>query len=155
MKKAIVIIVAVAVLGWLGFKAQHKTDSSTGVANQPANSAAQISSQTADAQSSASGGAAPSGNYKDGTYNGSTSGTPYGNVQVAAVISGGKIVDIKFLQMPDSEGESIMHTNQSEPLLKQSALDNQNAHIDFVTGATDTSFGFEQSLQAALNQASA
>ena len=97
----------------------------------------------------------PANSYKDGTYRASSDQNPYGTVEIAAVISGGKITDIKFLQMPNQEGHSREVTNFSEPLLKQSALDKQTANIDFISGATDTSFAFEQSLQAALDQAKA
>src|SRR6185312_10291384 len=46
--------------------------------------------------------------YKDGTYTGDTiqADRGYGPIQVKAVISGGKITDIIFLQMPDSLGHS-------------------------------------------------
>jgi uncharacterized protein with FMN-binding domain len=151
MKKAAVIIIAVAILGLLAFKTQGNKGNSTPdtsstqtltTNSQPANSTSAINSQAPSA-----------GSYKDGTYQGSSSSTPYGNVQVAAVISGGKIVDIAYIQMPDSEHESVFRTNLSEPRLKQSAIANQSAHIDFVSGATDTSYGFEQSLQSALDKA--
>jgi uncharacterized protein with FMN-binding domain len=41
----------------------------------------------------------------------------------------------------------------SEPLLEQETLNKQSFHIDFVSGATQTSEGYQQSLQSALNQA--
>ncbi|HEX3096025.1 MAG TPA: hypothetical protein VHQ20_02810, partial [Patescibacteria group bacterium] len=38
------------------------------------------------------------GKYKDGTYTGSVADAYYGNIQVKAIISGGKITDVIFLQ---------------------------------------------------------
>jgi uncharacterized protein with FMN-binding domain len=95
---------------------------------------------------------ASSTSYKDGTFNGSTD-TAYGPVNIAVVINGGKITDVKFLQMPSSHDYSRQVTAYAEPYLKQTTLQNQSANIDFVSGATSTSNGFEQSLQMALDQA--
>jgi uncharacterized protein with FMN-binding domain len=39
------------------------------------------------------------------------------------------------------------------PVLRQAVLDAQSAHIDTVSGATVTSDGYKQSLQAALDAA--
>jgi uncharacterized protein with FMN-binding domain len=94
-----------------------------------------------------------SGTYKDGTYTGDAEDTIYGTVQVAAVINGGKITDIKFLRMPGPEGHSKEVTAFAEDPLKQSTLNHQSANIDFVSGATQTSEGYVQSLQAALDRA--
>jgi uncharacterized protein with FMN-binding domain len=102
---------------------------------------------------SSSSNSVSSSSYKDGTYTGSTAETPYGTVQIAVVVSGGRIANVNFLQMPSDAGHSREVTAGSEPLLKQQTLQNQNSHVDFVSGATSTSEGYEQSLQAALNQA--
>jgi len=47
------------------------------------------------------------GSYKDGSYTGSVQDAFYGNIQVRAVISGGKITDVLFLQFPND----IVHHN--------------------------------------------
>jgi len=91
--------------------------------------------------------------YKDGTFTGSSEFTPYGTIQISVVISGGKINDINFLQMPSDQQGSQARSDYSKPLLKQETLSRQSANIDFVSGATSTSEGYQQSLQAALNQA--
>lgn len=151
MRKAIVVVVAVAILGVISiFNSKHQNaTSSTGTSINPSS---QVATNTATTTSTASTPATPT-SYKDGTFTGTTEYNPYGPVQVAAVVSGGKIVDIKFLQMPSDERESQQRTTYAEPYLKQSAIDKQSANIDFVSGATDTSQTFEQSLQSALNQA--
>lgn len=91
--------------------------------------------------------------YKDGTYTGNAAETLYGNVQIAVVVNGGKITDVKYLQMPFAEERSQSITDAAKPLLKATTIDKQSANIDFVTGATSTSFGYQESLQAALDQA--
>ncbi len=88
--------------------------------------------------------------YKDGEYTGKDTDTIFGKVQVAAVISGGKLVDVKFLHFPNDRTTSINISNTSLPLLKNEAIIAQSANVDIVSGATQTSEGFSQSLAAAL-----
>lgn len=94
------------------------------------------------------------GKYKDGTYTGSVADAFYGNIQVQAVISGGKITDVVFLQYPNDRETSIEINSQAMPLLKQEAISAQSAKVDGVSGATATSQAFMESLGNALSQAS-
>jgi uncharacterized protein with FMN-binding domain len=152
MKKSLVAILAVAIIGTLGIITKgHKSNDNTSV--QAASTSTSTTPTSTDASASQAASSSSTGAYKDGTYTGATEDTEYGTVQVAAVVSGGKITDIKFLQMPGPEGHSKEVTAFSESPLKQSTISNQNAHIDFVSGATTTSQAYEQSLQAALDQA--
>lgn len=148
MRKTLVVILAIATLGIIGVYNDGKKTS--GLVAQPTSSPAAATQSGATTPSNMH--SAMSG-FKDGTFTGGSADTPYGTVQVAAVISGGKIVDIKFLQMPYIEGHSREVTSVAEPYLKQSAIANQSASVDFISGATSTTYGFEQSLQAALDQA--
>lgn len=91
--------------------------------------------------------------YKDGTYTGSTDSAFYGNVQVSAVILGGKITTVNFLQSPNENPNSIYINQQAMPYLKQEAIQSQSADVGIITGATYTSQAFIQSLTDALNQA--
>lgn len=97
--------------------------------------------------------AKPVGQYKDGTYTGSAADAFYGNIQVQAVITGGKITDVVFLQYPNDRGTSIEINSQAMPYLKQEAIAAQNANVDIISGATDSSMAFRQSLGSALAQA--
>lgn len=148
MKKTIAIIVAVAILGGLGAYAVTRNNTPDDVSQT---AGANVNPEPAGNRSNSSNSAATS--LKDGSFTGSRQDTAYGPVQVAAVISGGKITDIKYLQMPEDRGESTDITNRAEPLLKNSTINKQTAHIDFVSGATISSQAYEQSLQAALDQA--
>jgi uncharacterized protein with FMN-binding domain len=91
--------------------------------------------------------------YKDGTYIGGAFDAYYGNVQVKATIQNGKIADVQFLQYPNSHRESIQINSQAMPILSQEAIQAQNAQVDTVSGATDTSEAFVRSLSDALSQA--
>lgn len=94
-----------------------------------------------------------SGKYKDGQYTGDVTDAFYGNFQVQIIISAGKISDVKFLQYPNDRETSIEINNQSNPILKQEAIAAQSAEVDTVTGATQSSDAFRQSLKSALSKA--
>lgn len=97
--------------------------------------------------------AVSNGRYKNGTYTGSVADAFYGNIQVQAVISGGRITDVIFLQYPNDRSTSIYINSQAMPYLKQEAIQAQSANVAGVSGASATSQAFIESLQSALNQA--
>ncbi len=130
--------------------AKDRQSSASASPSSTPSSSANTSSQTSSSVSSSS---SQSGNYKDGTYKGDAAETPYGTVQIAVVINGGKITDVNFLQMPNDFGHTQEVTAMSEPLLKHSTLSSQNSNVDFISGATSTCYGYQESLQAALDQA--
>jgi uncharacterized protein with FMN-binding domain len=84
---------------------------------------------------------------------GAVVGTPYGDVQVRAVLRGNTLLDVQPLHLTDSGGHSRDLSAMAEPTLRQEALAAQSAKIDAVSGATYTSEGYIQSLQAALDAA--
>jgi uncharacterized protein with FMN-binding domain len=82
------------------------------------------------------------------TVSGTAVNTSEGTVQVQVTFQGNKITDVKALRAPNSNP-----TRMALPLLRQSALKAQSADIDTVSGATATSDGYKQSLQAAIDGA--
>lgn len=93
--------------------------------------------------------------YKDGSYTGGVADAQWGYIQVKAVIAGGKITDVQFLQYPNEREYSIQVNSIADPQLTQEAIQAQSAQVDVITGATDTSYAFMQSLGDALSQAQA
>jgi uncharacterized protein with FMN-binding domain len=98
---------------------------------------------------------ASSGQYTDGSYTGTAVDAYYGALQVLAVIQGGKLTDVQFLQYPSSRSTSQQINNNAMAALKKEAISAQNANVNTVSGATDTSASFRQSLGSALAQAKA
>jgi uncharacterized protein with FMN-binding domain len=96
---------------------------------------------------------AQSAHYKDGEFTGDPVEILWGNVQVKAVIQGGKIADVQFLQMPFDRARSVEITDLSKPLLKSEAIKAQDAQVDLISSATMTSLGFRQTLASALAKA--
>ncbi|MEU7843451.1 FMN-binding protein [Micromonospora sp. NPDC049114] len=86
---------------------------------------------------------------------GSEEKNEYGYVQVQIVVSGNKIVDAVTLQLP-SGGESDIHSGDVRSMYNGSGgevVQKQSANLNTVSGATETSNSYKQSLRAAIEQA--
>jgi uncharacterized protein with FMN-binding domain len=95
------------------------------------------------------------GAYRDGTYTGIQADALWGTVEVRAIISNGQISDVQFMQYPNHRSLSREINQQAMPILTQEAIQAQQADVDIVSGATDTSEAFFESLDSALRQAAA
>lgn len=93
------------------------------------------------------------GGYKNGEYIGDVADAYYGNVEVKVIIAGGKITGVQFLKYPSDRRTSIEINSQAMPYLRQEAIQAQNANVDIVTGATQTSRAYRLSLRSALDLA--
>jgi uncharacterized protein with FMN-binding domain len=89
------------------------------------------------------------------TVTGNTFSNRYGDVQVAVVLNGNQIVDVKALKMPFDRSRSQDISTQAAPLLHDEVIQAQSAQIDTIGGATYTSQSYAQSLQSALDKAHA
>jgi uncharacterized protein with FMN-binding domain len=88
-----------------------------------------------------------------GTFTGSAADTRYGPVQVRITVAGGKITDAQAVQYPQESGRDVRINSAAIPELNQETVQAQSAQIDTVSGATYTSEGYQQSLQAAIDAA--
>ena len=141
MKK--ILVSAFVIIAFVMYAVTHKSTQTSTVAT---NTSSTVTSSESNSPATAS-------LYKDGTYTGSAADALYGNIQVQAIISGGKITNVTFLQYPNDRDDSIRINQQADPELTQEAIQAQSANVDIVSGATDTSDAFIQSLTSALNQA--
>ncbi|MEH1169514.1 FMN-binding protein [Micromonospora sp. CPCC 205539] len=85
---------------------------------------------------------------KDGSEN-------YGYVQVQIVVSGNRIVEAITLSLP-SGGESDIHSEDVRNRYNGTGgevVQKQSANINTVSGATETSNAYKQSLRSAIEQA--
>jgi uncharacterized protein with FMN-binding domain len=74
-------------------------------------------------------------------------------VQVAITVSAGKITTAAVPIYPNGNGRDREINARALPVLRRETLTAQSADIDAVSGATVTSDGYKQSLQAALDVA--
>ncbi|MFF4801526.1 FMN-binding protein [Streptomyces sp. NPDC001351] len=107
---------------------------------------AAIDSNGASAKTSASSPASASPASAAQTVSGSTVNTDKGPVQVQVTFSGEKITAVRMLQQPNHP-----QTTAAVPKLVAETLKAQSAKIDTVSGATVTSEGYKESLQAAID----
>jgi uncharacterized protein with FMN-binding domain len=77
----------------------------------------------------------------------------WGDVQVEATFSGGKLIDVTTLQTPYRDGRSVSINGRAAPQLNAEALAAQSANVDTVSGATYTSTDYRRSLQSAIDTA--
>ncbi|WP_327432783.1 FMN-binding protein [Streptomyces sp. NBC_01236] len=145
MKRALpVVVLSIAGLIplWRYAPSQDTTSTTTEVA-EPAPTPSATSSSSASSAPSSSSSSSPAASQ---VVQGSTVTTSKGVVQVEVTFDGGKISSVRMLQQPNHP-----QTTAAVPQLIQETLQAQSADIDAVSGATITSEGYVQSLQAALD----
>jgi uncharacterized protein with FMN-binding domain len=119
----------------------------------PAGGQSGSGSGSGEGSGSGSGGGSGSGSARSGTVTGSVAQTQWGPVQVQLSVSDGTITDVGILQYPSGNSRDLQINQYALPVLIQETLDQQSAQIDMVSGATVTSMGYVESLQAALDEA--
>jgi uncharacterized protein with FMN-binding domain len=170
------IVITATVVGLIGVLEFHTRPSAISVATIPAAGAATTSpAPSAPARGgSGTGGAstakpkaAASKSASAATPKASSPGTPsstrtatgpqvnysWGVLSVSVTVSGTKITKVGIATLDDGGNPRSQSIDQSSiPMLEQQALAAQSANIQGVSGASYTSAGFKQSLQAALQQ---
>ena len=135
---------------WRAFRRPSPSKSATKKpAPKPSHSATAPAATHSTAPSSAPKTSAPAG--KSGTFSGPAENTQYGEVQVSITVSNGKITNANGT-LPQG-GDSIAQNAIGQ--LNPEVLTAQSASIQAVSGATYTSNGYIQSVQQAVDQASA
>ena len=159
MKKVTLAVVIIGAFLLFSLLANHANTlallpSTSSDPNAPsAPSSSNDGSATSGATPNATG--TPGVQYKDGTYAGSVADAQWGSIQVQVVIQHGKMTKITFLQYPNERERSVEINNYADPQLASEAIQAQSATVDAITGATDSSEAFIQSLSDALSQAQA
>ena len=77
--------------------------------------------------------------------------TRWGPVQVRVTVEGGALTDVTVVEYPTGNRRDQEINARAIPVLVSETLDAQSADIDMVSGATVTSEGYLESLQAALD----
>ena len=90
--------------------------------------------------------APPSGQYKDGSYTG-WGYCRHGDIQASVTIESGRIVSAKVVQC-----RTRYSCNWIEPLYPQ-VVQRQNADVDYISGASESSDAFHDAIAEALSTA--
>jgi uncharacterized protein with FMN-binding domain len=128
-------------------------NSGAGTTTSPSSSTASGTAVGVELNASGSMGGMTMGQYNDGMYTGPVADAIYGKLQLDVTISGGMITDITWPTYPNTAGHTSQVSASALPTLEQEAIASQNANVNIVSGATQTSEAFQQSLAAALSQA--
>ncbi|WBB67104.1 FMN-binding protein [Micromonospora sp. WMMD812] len=99
--------------------------------------------------------AAPRTTSTTRTVSGPVVSNEYGNVQVQITVSGTRITKAVALELPDG-GQSTQRSDRVDAAYSGTSgqvVQRQGADLDTVSGATATSSAYQQSLQAAIDQA--
>ena len=141
-------------------------DASTSASAAGTGSAVSSGTASGTGSSTASGSSSSGGTSSSGTSSNSNSaatttytgdavdvGRNYGTVQVEISVSGGRLVDVTALAVPENDPRSSSISQQVMPTLISQAVSAQSASIAGVSGATYTSNGFAESLRSALVKA--
>ena len=108
---------------------------------------ARLSAQVAgNGQSDSENGG--STNYKDGTYTGEADGFG-GPIQVKVTVENGKITDIEVVSAEKEDGAYLTMAMDVIPNL----IEAQSADVDTISGATFSSTGIINAVEAALEEA--
>jgi len=155
MKRA-VLVGAGTVAGIAAVLAANPDASTTAVAAGTGSAVSSgTSSRTGSSTSSGSSSSSGSTSTATTTYTGDAVdvGRSYGTVQVEISVSGGRLVDVTALAVPENDPRSSSISQQVMPTLISQAVSAQSASIAGVSGATYTSNGFAESLRSALVKA--
>ena len=145
MRRIVIWLASTITIVVLLFGYHTSTNKSTSAATVPSASAP---TTTSSHQDSSSGN---SSNIK--TYTGSVAQTRWGPVQVKITVQDGKLTKVTVLQQPNGNRRDQEINDQALPILIDETVSAQSAKIDMVSGATVTSEGYLQSLQAAIDEA--
>ncbi|MEP6649296.1 MAG: FMN-binding protein [Lapillicoccus sp.] len=92
---------------------------------------------------------------ESGTFDGDAVITRFGKVQVRITVADARITSVEALQAPTGDRHNDLINHRAVPILNAEVVRAQSAEIDLVSGATLTSQGYMQSLQSAIDKASA
>jgi uncharacterized protein with FMN-binding domain len=89
--------------------------------------------------------------YRSGTATGAAH-TDFGDVRVRVTVARGRIVHVVAVELPHGNEMDVQLSKPAATTLAGEVLQAQSADVDVVSGATYTSAGYLNSLQAALDQ---
>jgi uncharacterized protein with FMN-binding domain len=155
------IVITATLAGLAGVLAFHTTPASLSAGALPGVSGTSPPASSGGSQRGQSGSSPDSPPSSGPAANASPGGTrtvtgpainyTYGVLSVSVTVSGGKITKVGIASIDDGGMQRSQFIDQQAiPILEQEALQAQSANIQGVSGASYTSAGFQQSLQAAL-----
>jgi hypothetical protein len=161
MKRAPLLVLAGTVAGFVGVLSFHTRQlpptalSGVQAANGPSGGAPSSGAPSGGAASGGAASATPgptAGHATVRTAVGPSAQFGYGLLEVKVTVRGTRITNVSVSVLETAEPTSQQISEQVIPMLTAEALSAQSAGINAISGATYTSEGYAQSLQAALDK---
>lgn len=86
------------------------------------------------------------------TFTGPIVNDQFGGVQATVTVTGNRITDVS-ITAPQNDPHSAGINSQAVPMLRSETLQAQSANVNTISGATETSDAYLQSLQSAITKA--
>lgn len=169
MKRTPIVLAATVagLAGTLGFKAQEPSTTAASAVSSTDTGTASGASDSSGTGSSTSGGSSAASSGSSASSSSSTehasstaaktvttsAATQYGDVTLKVTFTDGKITAVENVALPANDPHSQQISAQVGSTLQQSALSHADGQVDAISGATYTSDGYTQALQAAVDQA--
>lgn len=157
---SVVTLVIIVLIAAISYYELHADDDTSSAQTSPATSQQSVSNSTSTTDSSSQSSTSTptsSSSYADGTYTASSSYyVPHGveTIKVTLTVSGGVVTDSSIV---NSEGdrESARYQEEFTSAYKSQVVGKSlgSIHLSYVAGASDTTQGFNDALDAIISQA--
>jgi uncharacterized protein with FMN-binding domain len=148
MKRAPLLVLAGTVAGFVGVLSFHTRQ-------LPPTALSGVQASSGPSGAPAATGSAATGSAGQGTVHtavGPSTQFGYGLLEVKVTVRGTRITNVSVPVLETAEPTSQQISEQAIPMLSAEVLSAQSAGINAISGATYTSEGYAQSLQAALDK---
>jgi uncharacterized protein with FMN-binding domain len=102
-------------------------------------------------------GAAPpipaGAHLEDGEYQSDKVQFEWGDLRVKIVVAGGKMTGVQILSYPDHRSTSLYLIQLADPILNSEVIKTQQAKVDIVSSATNSSYAYQDAIANALLKA--
>ncbi len=77
----------------------------------------------------------------------------WGDLRVKIVVTGGKITGVQIMSYPDHRSQSLYLIQLADPILNSEVIKTQQAKVDVVSSATNSSYAYQDAVTNALMKA--
>ncbi len=96
----------------------------------------------------------PAGSHlEDGEYQSDKIAFEWGDLRVRVVVTGGKMTTVQVMSYPDHRSQSLYLIQLADPILTSEVIKTQQANVNVVSSATNTSIAFQDAIASVLTKA--
>jgi uncharacterized protein with FMN-binding domain len=96
----------------------------------------------------------PAGTHlEDGDYESDKVTFEWGDLRARILVTGGKITTVQIMSYPDHRSQSLYLIQLADPILTTEVIRTQQAKVNTVSSATNSSIAFQDAIQGAIIKA--